>query len=175
MCFSYSSWSTISVNAWQQQGKVENIFKEDSLDLIPSRSPSLIIQIFGRKVYLSYYVACFICFSQKFSVQRGTEISVLTKASLQKFLCTFVQKISVKSRWNQLITKAKHCWVVSTNFWKLFVFKSLLTTPSNVLPFHLKWIFTEGDGIESRLPFKTFSTLSNVPICHQVCIYQVIK
>ena len=49
---------------------------------------------------------------------------------------------------------------------KLFVFKSLLTTPSNVLPLHLKqtfppiiWIFTEGDGIKSRLPFKIFSTL----------------
>ena len=53
---------------------------------------------------------------------------------------------------------------------KLFVFKSLLTMPSNVLPLHLKqtfppiiWIFTEGkgDGIESRLLFKVFSTLSN--------------
>ena len=49
---------------------------------------------------------------------------------------------------------------------KLFVFKSLLTTPSNVLPLHFKQtfppiiqIFTEGDGIESRLPFKIFSTL----------------
>ena len=37
---------------------------------------------------------------------------------------------------------------------------------SNVLPLHLKqtfpqiiWIFTEGDGIESSLPFKIFSTL----------------
>ena len=54
---------------------------------------------------------------------------------------------------------------------KLFVFKSLLTTPSNVLPLHLKqtfppiiWIFTEGDGdgIESRLPFKIFSTLPQI-------------
>ena len=51
---------------------------------------------------------------------------------------------------------------------KLFIFKSLLTTPSNVLPLHLKQtfppiicIFTEGegDGIESRLSFKIFSTL----------------
>ena len=51
---------------------------------------------------------------------------------------------------------------------KLFVFKSLLTRPINVLPLHLKqtfppiiWIFTEGEGdeIESRLPFKIFSTL----------------
>ena len=50
----------------------------------------------------------------------------------------------------------------------LFVFKRLLTMASNVLPLHLKltfppiiWIFTEGggDGIESRLPFKIFSTL----------------
>ena len=43
---------------------------------------------------------------------------------------------------------------------KLFVFKSFLKTPSNILPLQLKqsftpmiWIFTEGegDGIESRL------------------------
>ena len=54
-----------------------------------------------------------------------------------------------------------------------FVFKSLLTIPSNVLPLHLKktfpaiiWIFTEGkdDGIESRLPFKIFSTLYIVDV-----------
>ena len=51
-------------------------------------------------------------------------------------------------------------------FKKLFVFKSLLTTLSNVLPLHFNetflpiiWIFTEGDGIESRLPSKIFSTL----------------
>ena len=54
------------------------------------------------------------------------------------------------------------------NVKKLFVFKSLLTTPSNVLPSYLKqnflpiiWIFTEGDGIKSRLPFKIFFTLHN--------------
>ena len=61
--------------------------------------------------------------------------------------------------------KAKHCWVMSTNF----VFKSSLKTHGNVLPLHLKqtfpciiWIFTKGkgDGIKSRLPFKIFSTLS---------------
>ena len=43
--------------------------------------------------------------------------------------------------------------------------------PSNVLPLHLKqtfppiiWIFTEGEvgGMESRLPFKIFSTLDNL-------------
>ena len=54
---------------------------------------------------------------------------------------------------------------------KLFVFKSLLTMPSNVLPLHLKqtflpiiWIFTEGedDGNESRLPSKIFSTLQRM-------------
>ena len=53
---------------------------------------------------------------------------------------------------------------------KLFVFINLLTMPINVLPLHLKqtfppiiWIFTEGegDGMESRLPFKIFSTLNN--------------
>ena len=58
--------------------------------------------------------------------------------------------------------KAKHCWVMSTNF---FVFKSLLARLSNVLPLHLKqtfppiiWIFIEGEGdeIESRLPLKSF-------------------
>ena len=52
---------------------------------------------------------------------------------------------------------------------KPFVFKSLLTTPNNVLSLHLKqtflpiiWIFTvgEGNGINSRLPFEIFSTLN---------------
>ena len=51
---------------------------------------------------------------------------------------------------------------------KLFVFKGLLTKPSNVLPLLLKQTFPpiilitnedEGDGIESTLPFKIFSTL----------------
>ena len=51
---------------------------------------------------------------------------------------------------------SKICWL-----------KSFLTMPNNVLPLHLKqtfphiiWIFTEGDGIKSRLPFKQFPTLS---------------
>jgi len=51
---------------------------------------------------------------------------------------------------------------------KLFVFKSLLTTPSNILSSHLKQIFPpiiliftvgEGNRIKYRLPFKIFSTL----------------
>ena len=48
---------------------------------------------------------------------------------------------------------------------KLFVFKNLLTVPSNVLPLHLKQNFppiineVEGDGIETSLPFKILSTL----------------
>ena len=59
---------------------------------------------------------------------------------------------------------------MSTNF----LFSSLLTTPSNVLPLHLKqtfqpiiWIFFEGkgDGIESRLPFEIFSTLLVTNLC----------
>ena len=54
---------------------------------------------------------------------------------------------------------------------KLFVFKSLLTIPSNVLPLHLKQtfqpifrIFTEGegDGIGCRLSSKMFFTLYSV-------------
>ena len=55
---------------------------------------------------------------------------------------------------------------------KLLKTKSLLTSPSNVLPYYLKqtfphiiWIFTEGegDGIKSRLPFRIFSTLQYAP------------
>ena len=59
--------------------------------------------------------------------------------------------------------KAKDCSVLSTNFWLQNLF---LTMASNVLPLRLKqtfppiiWIFTEGDKIESRLPFKFFSTV----------------
>ena len=60
---------------------------------------------------------------------------------------------------------------MSTNF---FVFKSLLTMPSNVLPLRLKqtsppiiliFIEGEGDGIESKLPFKILSTLIGDKIC----------
>ena len=51
---------------------------------------------------------------------------------------------------------------------KLLNKKSLMKTPSNVLPLRLKQTFPpiiqifaagEGDGIEFRLPFKIFSTL----------------
>ena len=54
------------------------------------------------------------------------------------------------------------------DFNNLFIFKSLLTMPSNVLPQHLKQTFPahnlnitedEGDGIKSRLLFKILSTL----------------
>ena len=69
---------------------------------------------------------------------------------------------------------------------KHFVFKSLLTTPSNFLPLHLKqtflpliWIFTEveGDVIESRQPFKIFFTLSPNPMRknHKKTIKDIIR
>jgi len=46
-----------------------------------------------------------------------------------------------------------------------YVLKILLTTTSNVLPLHIKQTFPpitegEGNGIESRLPFKIFSALN---------------
>ena len=95
--------------------KIEKILK-GCLDLIPSPSPFVKIQIMGGKLWLR--------------CKDKTLLGVVNK---------------------------------------LFVFKSLLTTPRNVLPLRLNltfppliWIFTkgEGDGIESRLPFKIFSTLS---------------
>ena len=56
-------------------------------------------------------------------------------------------------------------WLGDIN--KLFVFKSLLTRPRNVLSLHLKqtfppiiWTFIEGDGINFRLAFKIFSTFN---------------
>ena len=63
---------------------------------------------------------------------------------------------------------------------KLFVFKSLLTRANNVLHLHLKQAFPpiigifftegEGDGMESKLPFKIFSTLSNDHLIVRICI-----
>ena len=62
---------------------------------------------------------------------------------------------------------------------KLLNTKSLSTIPSNVLPLHLKqtfppiiWILTEGDWIETRLPFKIFTTLSWVSctLWNYVCL-----
>ena len=80
--------------------KVEKI-EEDSLDLIPSPSHSVKIQIMGGKV-------CLRC-------KGKTLLGVVNK---------------------------------------LLKTKSLLTIPSNVLPL-------QGEEIESRLPFKIFSTLTN--------------
>jgi hypothetical protein len=54
---------------------------------------------------------------------------------------------------------------------KLLKTRNLLTSPSNVLPLHLKQIFLpvipiftkgEDDGIKTMLPFKIFSTLTNL-------------
>ena len=66
--------------------------------------------------------------------------------------------------WNGIATPGK---TMLGDVGNLFFFKSLLKVPSNVFPLLLKqtfppivWIFTEGDGIESRLPFKIFSTLT---------------
>ena len=96
------------------KSKVKKIL-EDSLDSIPSPSPSVKIQIMGGKVGLR--------------CKGKTLLGIVNK-----LCCT----------------------------------KSLLTTPSNVLPLPLKptfppiiWIFTEckGDGIESRLSSKIYFTL----------------
>ena len=55
---------------------------------------------------------------------------------------------------------------------KLFIYKSLLTTPNNVLTSHIKqtypsmiWIFIEGEGdrVEFRRPFKIFFTYDQWP------------
>ena len=61
--------------------------------------------------------------------------------------------------------KAKHCWVMSTNFlfskvcWQCPAMFNLYTSSTPMI-----WIFTEdeGDGIKSRLPFKIFSTLNDI-------------
>ena len=58
----------------------------------------------------------------------------------------------------------------------MVITKSLLTSPSNDLPLHLKQtyppiirIFTEseGDEFESMLPFKIFSILAMMPVQSQ--------
>ena len=96
-----------------------------------------------------------------FSEYSGEREKLLT--SFCKYQSGCVSFILVLVPFQAAISKSR--WAFC---WFLFVFKSLLTTPSNVLPLHLKQtflpiilIFTEGegDGIKSRLPFKIFSTL----------------
>ena len=76
-------------------------------------------------------------------------------------------KIQIKYCWESLLD-VKGQNIARRWCQQRFCFKSLLTTPSNVLPKHLRqtldpiiWIYTEGvgDEIQSRLPFKIFSTL----------------
>ena len=58
---------------------------------------------------------------------------------------------------------AKQNWVMSTNFllskvfWQSLPMFCLYTSSKLSRP--IIWIFTEGDGIKSRLPFKIFSTI----------------
>ena len=76
--------------------------------------------------------------------------------------------ITSKQNFHIFIYWFKLLAIIRQNIVGRFVSKGLLTTPSTVLPLHLKqtlrpiiWIFTEGegDGIKSRLPFKLFPTL----------------
>ena len=61
-----------------------------------------------------------------------------------------------------------HCKLVKAmnfsncDYWSYLMTFFLVPMPCNVLPqtnFPTIWVFAEGDGIESRLPFKIFSTL----------------
>ena len=95
-----------------------------------------------------YYILC-----QKFYKNFGWLFFKPSERNSSKKLC---RKLKSSYFWGQTGQKsAARC---------------LLTSSSNVLPLHLKqtfppiiWIFTEGegegDGIESRQPFKNFSTL----------------
>ena len=92
---------------------------------------------------------------------------------LQEYIPTFykiryiLEELYVAVMWiiSRLIIYIDQLNTATVN--KLLNTKSLLTTPSNVSPLHLKqilsiiWIFTEveGDRIEYRLHFKIFSTL----------------
>ena len=51
LCAAMISWVVCLLTDFNQPDKVENI-EEDSLDSIPSPSPSVKIQIIGGKVYL---------------------------------------------------------------------------------------------------------------------------
>ena len=64
-----------------------------------------------------------------------------------------IQIMGGKFAWG---VKAKHCWVLTTNFWKQKVCWHL-SSSKNSPP--IIWIFTEGDGIESRLSSWIFSNL----------------
>ena len=56
----------------------------------------------------------------------------------------------------------------------------MLTTPSNVLPLNVKqtfppiiWVFTEDEGIKTRLPFKIFSTLIHIAMKKVMPFYMI--
>ena len=103
------------------------------------------VSLFSRTVYI-------------FKVEKIWEDSLnLISSPSVKF-----KLLADKFTWGNI---AKHC-LGDVN--KHFVFKSLLTATSNVLPLHLKqtflpkiWIFIEGkdDRIKFRPPFKVFPTL----------------
>ena len=76
--------------------------------------------------------------------------------------CKSEQKKIIKGSLDSIPSPSAKIVIVN----KLLKTRSLLTTPGNFLPFHLKQTFLqcegEGDGIESRLPFKIISTLISI-------------
>ena len=71
-----------------------------------------------------------------------------------------------------LLEVIRHCWTLSTNFWKQKVGitqQCFAFTPQENFSIII-WIFTEGAGIESRISFKIFSTLQSWPVRQKILV-----
>ena len=72
---------------------------------------------------------------------------IISKGKVKKIIkIVWIQPYHLQRKFKLWAGKV-YCWVISTNLKHTFLL--------------IIWIFSEGDGIKSRLPFKIFSTLAN--------------
>jgi len=115
-------------------------------------------KIYYNKLLIDFWEFLFVCFHITF----WNKVKKILKGSLNLISSPSV-KIQIMGGKVCLRRRGKTLLCIIN---KIFVFKSLLTTSSNVLTLHLSrmwfWIFTEheGDGIESRLSSEIFLTLT---------------
>ena len=91
---------------------------------------------------------------QMLALKLQFKVEKISKGSLDSIPSVKIQIMGGKFAWG---VKAKHCWLLSTNFKVCWQHPAMFCRKNKNKKFKCSRLL-EGDGIESRLPFEIFST-----------------